>query len=421
MCYDWGMRSSTLEPELLSVFRLFTGLRLGVLALNALARLLLPDQPGPPYDAFILWFSLSNAALLMTYLSWPALPRLMGRAYLPVGLILSTAGPLIEQNLVLHLQLQSAPIHPVVTAWQLLPVLFVPLVLIGWQYNFRVVLLFCLGTTLFDWGQTVLIVGNKPAILLPIAAALFIRTGSFVLVGYIVARLMAAQREQRRALAQANTQLLHHAATLEQLTTSRERNRMAREMHDTLAHSLSGLAVQLEALRTVWDSDPERARLLLERSLASTRRGLTETRRALKALRASPLEDLGLALAVRGLAESTAARSGLELDLQTPPQLENVTPDVEQCIYRVAQEALENVARHADARRVQVHLAQQDGSLALTIADDGQGFDPAGVDPAHHFGLVGMRERAEILGGDLIVESVPGQGTTIRLAWGGMS
>jgi signal transduction histidine kinase len=212
-----------------------------------------------------------------------------------------------------------------------------------------------------------------------LAGALFIRTISFILVGYMVVRLMTTQREQRRALAEANTQLAHYAATLEQLATSRERNRLARELHDTLAHSLSGIAVQLEAVKTLWENSPEDA-AMLEQSLATTRSGLTETRRALQALRASPLEDLGLALAVRSLAESVAARSGLALDLEAPERLENLSPDLEQGIYRIVQEALENIAQHANARNVKMQLSQTDGHFTLTISDDGQGFQMESVD-----------------------------------------
>jgi signal transduction histidine kinase len=91
---------------------------------------------------------------------------------------------------------------------------------------------------------------------------------------------------------------------------------------------------------------------------------------------------------------------------------------VEQGIYRVAQEALENVAQHARARHVRLSVAQENGHFDMTITDDGRGFDPENVDLVDQFGLQGMRERTELLGGDLRVESKPGSGTTIRLAWG---
>jgi signal transduction histidine kinase len=206
-----------------------------------------------------------------------------------------------------------------------------------------------------------------------------------------------------------------HAATLEQLTISRERNRLARELHDTLAHTLSGVAVQLEAVKSLWGVNAEEARALLEQSLNHTRSGLTETRRALRALRATPLEDLGLALALRNLAETMAERSGLTLDLCIQENLNNLSSSIEQGIYRVAQEALENTARHAMARHVKVELVKNDENLILAIMDDGRGFDLHGVDTESHFGLRGMRERAEAMGGTLEVESRSVEGTTVRL------
>src|SRR5439155_24600069 len=122
----------------------------------------------------------------------------------------------------------------------------------------------------------------------------------------------------------------HHAGTLESLAVSRERNRMARELHDTLAHTLSGLSVQLETVEAYWDVEPRTAHAMLDRALEATRDGLQETRRALKALRASPLDDLGLSLAIQRMAESAVARADIHLDLAIPKQVPPLSPDVEQ-------------------------------------------------------------------------------------------
>jgi protein-histidine pros-kinase len=138
----------------------------------------------------------------------------------------------------------------------------------------------------------------------------------------------------------------------------------------------------------------------------------------LKALRASPLEDLGLLLALRQLAEAAAARGGLDLTLSLPEKLSSLTPDVEQACYRIAQEALENAVKHAAARRLQVSLEQDGAAVTLTVADDGGGFDPAGKAAAERYGLQGMRERAELAGGRLAVDSRPGQGTRVTLTIG---
>jgi signal transduction histidine kinase len=413
------MKRASLEPGLLSVFRLFTGLRLVLMVLGLVPFLLITQLPEQP-NLTLRWFNIADAAFLMAYLSWPALGRIMGRAFLPIGILLATVGPIAEQNLALREWTAGGFSIQAVGILQAFLFLFVPLVLTAWQYNFRSVVLFSLGTALLDWILAVSLIGDLGIRILPLAAIIYTRTTAFFLVGYMVARLMGTQRQQRRELGEANTQLAHYAATLEQLATSRERNRLARELHDTLAHSLSGVAVQLEAVKTLWGESAEDARGMLEQSLATTRNGLTETRRALQALRASPLEDLGLALALRNLAESITSRTGLNLDLEMPERLDldSLSPGVEQGIYRVAQEALENVAQHAQARHVRLSVAQENGHFDMTITDDGRGFDPENVDLVDQFGLQGMRERTELLGGDLRVESKPGSGTTIRLAWG---
>jgi signal transduction histidine kinase len=134
-------------------------------------------------------------------------------------------------------------------------------------------------------------------------------------------------------------------------------------------------------------------------------------------LRADPLEELGLALAVRTLAEDFAARYALSLTLDIPDQLDNLNLEVEQCYYRVAQETFENIGQHANADQVRVKLDDSNHTLALVIQDDGQGFDPNKETAMEQYGLLGMRERAEIIGAKFHVESRPGAGATIRLTW----
>jgi signal transduction histidine kinase len=141
---------------------------------------------------------------------------------------------------------------------------------------------------------------------------------------------------------------------LEQLTVSRERNRLARELHDTLAHSLTAISVSLETAKAYFDIDPTRTRDFIDRSLESTHVGVDETRRALKALRANALEDMGLGLAIQRVAESAAARFHLKLTLDLKNPMPSLSPDVEQAIYRVTQEAIENIANHSRAKTFSV-------------------------------------------------------------------
>jgi signal transduction histidine kinase len=250
----------------------------------------------------------------------------------------------------------------------------------------------------------------------PIAEEILVRVMLFSIVGYVVVRLSAAQREQRRALARKNADLAHYATTLEQLAISRERNRLARELHDTLAHTLSAMSVQLQALEVLLDGDLEAARATLRTLQDMTRQGVGEARRALGALRASPLEDLGLLEALRRLAESTAERAGLRLALDLPDSLDDLRPDLEQHLYRIAEEALANVVRHANAATLTVRLRQRGDGVTLLIADDGLGFDPATATADGHYGLRGIQERARLVGGALTIDSQPGQGARLALS-----
>lgn len=413
--------TNTLEPGLLPVFRLFAGLRLGLLVLAVVSRSiwlgaghaqLVPAK----YGDYFAMYDLAEAGLLVIYLWWPLGQRRLGRWFLPVGLLLAGIGPIVGHYLALS---RLSPddlieMRVLLGAWQLIPVLFVPLILIGWQYNFRWVIYYCLGTALFDLTLKVMALGWGSPFLVTPAGAIFTRTIAYLIVGYMVVRLMTIQRQQRQALAQANRQLTYYATTLEQLTISRERNRLARELHDTLAHTLSASAVQLEAIKVSVETGSGQTPALVDQALQTTRTGLSETRRALQSLRASPLEDLGLALAVRHLAETLTARTGAELAWHSSTPLRDMPPAVEQSIYRVAQEALENIVRHAAARHVSIRLDQVNGHVDLTVSDDGQGFELAQVDLTRHFGLRGMRERAEMAGGRLDIDSRPGQGTTIH-------
>lgn len=399
------------EPGLLPIFRLYIAMRLGVILSSAIVYVVWYRSyfqlDVVPY--FILFSA--DIAFLFVFLGWPWLQRKLGRIHLPFALLTATAIPIVEAPYLSRLYgAESLP-----EFWLVFPFLLVPLILTAWQYSFRHVVLFILGAMALE-----LVLLNSPSYLgaadLPTRVNLLVvRSFIFLLIGYIVSNLVAAQRDQRQELAEANRKLVRYAITLEQLTISRERNRLARELHDTLAHTLSGLAVQLEAIATVWESIPPKAHDMLDRALATTRAGLNETRRTLQDLRAAPLEDLGLPLAIRSLANNVAARSGLSLALDVPAQITNLPPEVEQTYYRVAQEALENVAKHAGARQVRVSLRQSAGKMVLEVSDDGSGFTAQTQASEDQLGLVGMRERAQLISGKLEITSQEGQGTTVRL------
>ncbi len=141
---------------------------------------------------------------------------------------------------------------------------------------------------------------------------------------------------------------------------------------------------------------------------------MDDTRRALKALRSSTLEDMGLVLALQREAESAAGRLNFKFRLDLPSPMPSLSPDVEQTIYRIAQEAIQNVANHARAKNLTMQLISGEHTT-LIVEDDGMGFDINTKEPAGHFGLVGMRERAEIAGGCLTIESAKDKGTKVVL------
>lgn len=190
-----------------------------------------------------------------------------------------------------------------------------------------------------------------------------------------------------------------------------ERNRIAREIHDTLAQSLAAIALRLEAADALLEAGapPEQARASVAQALDLARRSLEEARRSVLDLRAAPLEGRGLADALRDLVAATAGPAGLVTIVGDDGDL---PPRVAVGLYRVAQEALANAERHAEAGRIELSLTIGPGRATLSVADDGRGYDP-GQTPPGHFGLIGMAERARLLGGELRVESAPGAGTRV--------
>ena len=412
--------SSPIEPGVISAFRLFTMVRLTLLLVNSAVEVIVNGWPVSPPVIFLL--SLCDVVLLLGFLSWQGLSARMKSWYLPVGIILASALPILEMHFAFEINATGfVQGTALVGIWQSVLVLLIPLFIIGWQYSFHSVVLFSVATSLADVVPFMI---QMPSILpagsyYPILGVMFIRMVFFLFIGYMVVKLMTTQRGLRAELTSANNRLAQYAGTLEHLTISRERNRLARELHDVLAHTLSGVAVELEAVKALWNQDAAQAQSMLDRSLRSTRDGLTETRRALQALRASPLEDLGLGLAVRGLAESAANRSSLKLETVISDDLPEYPPDIEQCIYRVAQESLANISEHSGARTVRLQLVRENGMLKLVVADDGRGFEPGSVDAKVQFGLAGMRERAEAIGARLDILAQAGLGTVVTLEYGG--
>jgi signal transduction histidine kinase len=232
------------------------------------------------------------------------------------------------------------------------------------------------------------------------------------IIGWITYRLVDLQRSQQKELETANRKLRKYAFATERLAQSQERNRIAREMHDTLAHTLSGVAVQLEAIKALFSKKPQQAKQVLEKTLENTRHGLDETRRALVDMRSSAIETYGLKQAIENLVISAAERGGFQSKVSLPASDELLDDEINHCIYRSVQEALENSIKHSNAKSIAVTLENQPDNFTLIIEDDGKGFDPEKI-RKEQMGIHGMRERVELLGGTLTIDSKPNMETKI--------
>jgi two-component system NarL family sensor kinase len=201
-----------------------------------------------------------------------------------------------------------------------------------------------------------------------------------------------------------------------QLGVIEERNRLAREIHDTLAQGLTAVALKLETADALLESEgqPERVRQVVQEALALTQANLEEARRSVLDLRAAPLEGRSLVEALAALAQTWTSQTQRPLNLTTTGGIRPLPLRLEVGLYRIAQEALTNIARHAEAQRVTMELVTTPEQVRLSIEDDGQGFDPAEVPPGR-YGLIGLNERARLLGGTLRLKSCPGMGARIEV------
>jgi len=404
-------------------FALYTPSVQNLLAQNPRIQPLIPNQPLAPqaqnsprvqlFPVYLYYVMNGLAAFIFLFFAhWEDVKDMFGKYFFSIMLIFISAAPILINVLIVPRFPQGPLSNAEGMALRQLPIMFVALALVAWGYSVTHVVFFSVAITLLEFVLISLNSFEYRNFVIYLFIGI-IRTISFIAVGIFISTLVTRLRRQQESLREANANLTHYASTLEQLTVSRERNRLARELHDTLAHSLTALSVSLEAAKAYFDIDKDKTRELIDTSLESTRKGADETRRALKSLRASDLEDLGLGLSLKTLAQSAASRFDLNFELVLPDPMPSLSPDVEQTIHRVAQEAIQNTTNHSGARKFSLHLIH-DRRTTLTIQDDGIGFDTS-KEPSGHFGLVGMRERAELAGGSLIIESVKDKGTKVVL------
>ena len=249
---------------------------------------------------------------------------------------------------------------------------------------------------------------------MPMADGLRTMLGTYVAAAFtgVVTELLRREQRARAELAAANARLRENAAQLEQLATTQERNRVARDIHDGLGHHLTVVQMQVQAARAVLASDPARADAVLAKAQQQSTEALAEVRRSVAALRA-PRTTPPLPEALEALAEETSA-AGVPTALTVSGPARPLAADVEESLFRAAQEGLTNVRKHADAGSARLELAYgDDGTVRLEVGDDGRGTT---TEPETGFGLLGLRERASRLGGSVDVVSEPGRGTTVRVA-----
>jgi signal transduction histidine kinase len=272
-----------------------------------------------------------------------------------------------------------------------------------------------------------LVYGSNVALaVLPGRVMEFTNYFSFFLAPYVLAVVLTlallrqgADRERLQALydelraAHDELQILHRQA--EESAVNRERNRLAREIHDSVAHYLTVVNLQLEAVEKLGPAHPDRAVREARKARRLTVECLQEVRRSVAALRSATLEDLSLSGALRKLVSDFSENTGMQvqLELDIPDDLQ-LAFDARLALYRAAQEGLTNVQRHARARTARVLLARENGHVELAVEDDGIGPGTAKSDGG--FGIVGLRERVELLGGQLGFGGAPAGGSRLAVS-----
>lgn len=234
----------------------------------------------------------------------------------------------------------------------------------------------------------------------------------------LVLQTDASRRESERLLSElqdAHRQLQTYAGQAEQLAAANERDRLARDLHDSVAQTLYGLTLQAEAAaRKLNSGELKLATEYLQQMRISAQQTLVETRMLIFDLRPQILEQEGLVPAIRARLEAVESRSGIQVESRLE-DFGRLPAQVENNLYRIALEALNNSIKHAHSNRVSVMLTHQDGIVTLEVADNGAGFDPQSTPMHGGLGLSVMRERAEQIGARLEVKSLTGNGTRVTV------
>lgn len=240
-----------------------------------------------------------------------------------------------------------------------------------------------------------------------------------------VAKRKAVERDLRQSERQSGRLLQQSRQLHEDLrrlsrgvlsSQEEERKRISRELHDLVAQTLTAINVHLANLQKDASLNARELKKNITRTRKLVERSVDRVHRFARELRPSVLDDLGLIPALRGLAESFSNDTGIRVDMTASAKMRTLTNERRTVLYRVAQESLINIARHAQAGKVNVDVKERTNGVSMQIHDDGQGFDAEGLlqsRKSRRMGLLGMRERVEMVGGTFTITSTPGQGTTV--------
>jgi signal transduction histidine kinase len=234
----------------------------------------------------------------------------------------------------------------------------------------------------------------------------------FVLILVVILLLVStllAERQSRQELALANQQLRSYALQIENQATIQERSRIAREIHDSLGHTLAAQSIALENTKVFFDSAPAQSREFLQEAIQLGGRGLQDVRQSITALRQNPVQQKGLNGAIQDLLDNFQLSTEIQLDIDLP---EMPPPPIAQAIYRIVQEGLTNIQKHSGAQQGRITINTQANNVVLLITDNGRGCDMRS--PIIGFGWQGMRERTEELGGSIEIRSQLRQGCAIE-------
>lgn len=247
-------------------------------------------------------------------------------------------------------------------------------------------------------------------------------------LGRALDELLTSLQRERSALQTLNAELDQRVAArtreIERLADGaryaavvRERLKIARDLHDTLAHSMMAMVAQIRLLKRLWSVNPGALAEELMRAEETAHQGLKEARAAITQMRFNPVRDAGLAAALGDFVKMFVERTGIPVDYTSDAPPGAFADERAETLFRIAEETMRNVERHAGATRVRMslHAPNAGRGLTLTIADDGIGFDAQAAHPGH-YGLAGLREQAQLIGAVLTIESVPHRGTTISIA-----